>query len=536
MLKKIFKNRTIKSSILSALGLLTIVSCTTNDVEDELPANARGRAFALTSLDRNLANSEFGSEITGMINVAPASFNDLSILTNGRTWTFPEGFVDILGASNNTTSSDKEVFVVFKRIGEIEVKLEVDKGGETEEIFFPINVLPRVDGSFGASIEPVDGKITIPAGENLVFNPTNIGNPDENIFVLTNISTDEIIDQVGVSPDNPTGVVYNIKSLGNYRLTYSAENTKFDVKATSSVLVEVVPSDEPLEFSSVNSIVNLDRNIELAANKEIQEFDGAAETSNFIVKVDGGNVVVTQVNLSNDDASRVIVEVDQTLVPGQEVVISYVGGNIVSTDFSEATPFDNFELEFDIINFFADTSYDANNPKYENGERFDINNGINADDEFAFGIGGGWFVIEGGETRPDAKDNRTTEFVSGDTKNFTSFIINVFPQRNDVPDFTPTAVDASKEYRYSFWAKVKDPSFAGQAALQMWRGTFERPLLFENESGQQFNLDNGWKKYVSQPFSEPEGDINFTFQFKNIAGNDSFTLIIDDIALEQVEE
>ncbi len=252
-----FKNSIVKYiSIVMSCSIL-LGSCTTNDVEDDIPDNVSSRVFAFTDLDTKLTNFQNDAEIFGMVNVQPAEFRDLSIFTNGRTWTFTEGFADIIGSANDVTSNQKDVAIIFKRAGEFEAKLTIDPSDNNEEVeeIIPVTILPRVDGKITSRPEAENDIITVEANKSLRIFPSNVGNPDINDYTITNLETGEVIsDSLRTTIGNRNGAVFSLSDLGRYELEYQATNERFEVtefsKRTIVVVDEIPLADGQITFSN----------------------------------------------------------------------------------------------------------------------------------------------------------------------------------------------------------------------------------------------------------------------------------------------
>jgi len=129
----------MKNIFLKLFIIMTFIGCTTN--EFELPnEGSGGRAtlvFGRVESDGGVegGNTRDFSIVEANSNVnnrEPIRFFDISRLAGGRTWFFPEGAVDILGSSNDTTSTEKEVSVRFRREGVFEIRLVPDFSSEVE--------------------------------------------------------------------------------------------------------------------------------------------------------------------------------------------------------------------------------------------------------------------------------------------------------------------------------------------------------------------------------------------------------------------
>lgn len=106
-----------------ALALsVCITSC--NTVDDDLePNQSSGLALGLPLEDRQ-GNSREETEpnepnkFTGLFLRTfsdTITLRDFSTITNGRTWKFPEGVVNVVGSDNNLTSNDKDVKIYFTK-------------------------------------------------------------------------------------------------------------------------------------------------------------------------------------------------------------------------------------------------------------------------------------------------------------------------------------------------------------------------------------------------------------------------------------
>jgi len=143
---------------------ITLVGCTTN--EFELPNEGKGgRAVLVHDLNsRDFSVVESNSNVN---NIVPIGFYDVSRLANGRTWVFPKGAVDILGTSNDTTSTEQQVQVRFKKQGVFDIKLIPNFSTEVEEPFneglvtFTIGPELKLEVLTGAVIQNKEGNIVL---------------------------------------------------------------------------------------------------------------------------------------------------------------------------------------------------------------------------------------------------------------------------------------------------------------------------------------------------------------------------------------
>ncbi len=348
--------------LIGLLGL--VISCTTNDVDDQIPAGVSSSVFAFTDLDKGLTNKVRGTEISGMVG-EPANFKDLSVHVNSRTWKFPEGSVNILESTNNTSSSSQDFFVKFRKPGKIDVVLEVEPITDLEIVTdtIPINVISRVDGSMTndpeESIFNLDTRtLTVEAGKEFSVWPT-LGNPDETKFTVRGpLPSLAVTDSIGTkkhpNPEFflPQGATFILKKLGKFGLNVNSFNSKFEVRAAQDFIIDVVPNSDPVEIQSVEGT---DGNIKVVFTRELESINEDI-TSLFSVSINNGAIPVqiTTVTVDSNDPSILNIGINERLFANDNVELSYNGDKLVSTDFYTIDAIDKLQVSAG-ENFLAST-------------------------------------------------------------------------------------------------------------------------------------------------------------------------------------
>ncbi|MGB5262053.1 MAG: hypothetical protein WBN28_00520 [Lutimonas sp.] len=303
------------------------------------------------------------------------TFGDVSAGVVERTWTFPEGVVDIVGSEVDVTSKEDIVKAIFNVAGDHEVKLnQVYKGnvyvGDKQlntkvvdttivvRVLTPISAEIKAyfinkDGSLGAELNLADdAKNEVTASGSVRFMHSHVGEPT-NIFWDFKGGDPATLNV----PDEEVDVKY--KRMGIYDLQYIASRARPYGGDTISFknLINVIPSTEPVDLEKVT-----DRNgkIALVYSREMDPTTINPNDFKIVLEHDGqmlsGNISETGVD--PNEGNIVLLTLDSGLFNDDKVTISYVPGNLATLDLVKADAITDQKLEFDTFNILPDTSFD----------------------------------------------------------------------------------------------------------------------------------------------------------------------------------
>ncbi|WP_281987160.1 hypothetical protein [Aquimarina aggregata] len=316
-----------KKALFICLSMVLILACTTNDYEEPENTTA-GRAFGINSFDRGRR----GETIDVRVGTSEVEFRDLSILASGRTWTFPEGAVDILGSDNDTTT-DLEVFsVTFRRTGPVDVLLEpVFDGPVPDEVAtetFTFNALDQIAASFSVDLPIVNNAFQVEAGTEVTFTNTSTETESAEWRVI-NTTTGREEDLI-----TTTDLVFQFKALGEYIVGLRAFDDAPFSSSISAVQVRVIPSSQPLvpdtdidENEAGQIILKYSRDLDVTTLDPI---------SSFTLTVDGAPATITSVAIDPDNLSNIIITPEVNIKNTQTATLAYTVTSLTSTDAATA--------------------------------------------------------------------------------------------------------------------------------------------------------------------------------------------------------
>ncbi len=316
-----------KSTAYVCLIMGFIISCTTN--EYEIPNDRGGNALIISSINTALIPGE-----TEVRAGDTSKYNDLSIFSNDRLWTFPEGAVDILGSDNDTSTKEKEFTVIFKKLKDdnprsIEVILEPTFNGpvppEVAKDTAFVKILPPIKANFTteAPITLVDGQLQIEAGETGIFTNTSSETETAEWAIVNN--TTKVIDSV-----KTIDLEFQFKALGLYTVVLRAFDDKPFSQDLKSVNLKVIPSSKPLTIAP-EVIENEDGQIIISYSRDLDP-TSLDPISNFTLMVDAAPVSISSVLIDPDNPSNLIVTPTVNIKNTQTATLAYVVTNLKSSD------------------------------------------------------------------------------------------------------------------------------------------------------------------------------------------------------------
>ncbi|MFY0600678.1 MAG: hypothetical protein JXR03_13480 [Cyclobacteriaceae bacterium] len=378
-MKKILRN------ICLLIGIVIIYSCS-NDYE--LPG-VQPNHFVVYLSEEFFENTiEVGTHV---------DFADVSQGVVSRTWSFPEGVVEINGQSVTTTSENR-FRADFMKIGTFEVSLTQEYKGdawiETEQVgavidtTYTIEVIDSITASFESEVldyllEPQgaititdNGESEIEAGSSITYFVTSTGEPGSNTWYFEG-GTPEVYEPT--NQDNADTVTILYKSLGTYDIELISSRFRPRGSDTLSFTnaIKTIPSTAPILVSEASRV---DRStISIAFSREI-DTPPVGVGSKFDVTIrNNGTVInpsVASVRVDGTDATIVYLDIaDEMLYSSDTITFDYTptGDNdLVSLDFYTLDSFEEISV---------DPNYDFMFDPSLGGFEFDEGFGNNVDDD-----------------------------------------------------------------------------------------------------------------------------------------------------------
>ncbi|MBU3026235.1 hypothetical protein [Zobellia galactanivorans] len=361
-----------KLPTLLGLGLMILgLSCDDDPADDVALPETSHRVVMTSEMDfDNKVN--LNEDIT---------FGDVSTGVENRTWTFPEGVVDIAGSDNDATSSEATVRAYFKKIGDHEVKLQqtfqsdayvgTTKMGKELDTTFIVRVLGAVKVSISANIVNSDGtlgdaltigdnaKNEVMAGSTVRYTVATEGEPENYIWTVNGgdpESSEVFEDELDVK----------YKKLGSYDFSFAAnrERPEGGTEVTYKNLITIIPSTEPVTLDAVNE---KDGNIALNFSREMEESTLNPEDFSVSVVNGGADVPVTieSVTVDPDEGNLVIIKLAGDRIYNDDTVtVSYTAGSMATTDAYPAESFTDQQVVFKGENIFEGSAFDYSFENY----------------------------------------------------------------------------------------------------------------------------------------------------------------------------
>ena len=336
----------------TAIGFSLLIGC---ENEDEDTPDVPSQRVIFTS-EQDLGNT---------INVnEDLTFGDASTGVESRTWTFPEGIVDIENSSNNVTSNEAVVKAFFNAVGEYEVSLnQVFKSdalsdgqsmGRELDTTITVRVIPPVqatvtanivdrEGNLGAALDISNGAANeVTAGSTVRYFVSTVGEPNQFNWALEGGSP-ELSTQFGEFLD----VQYRRLGTYDFNLIAGRNRPLGNFEISLSNLITVVPSTEPVFLERV--VATEEGNISLDFSREIDP--ASLNVEDFIINItNGGNEVantIASVTLNPQQGNVVILTLDGDRVYNDDTaVVSYTPGSLQTTDLVASEAFSDVQVIF----------------------------------------------------------------------------------------------------------------------------------------------------------------------------------------------
>ncbi|AXT60518.1 hypothetical protein D1816_09200 [Aquimarina sp. AD10] len=352
----------LKKILFICLSTIFVLACTTNDYEEPENTTA-GRAFGITSFD----TGRTGQPIDVRITTSVVEFTDLSILANGRTWTFPEGAVDIIGSDNDTTTDLENFSVTFKRAGPVDVVLapvfENPVPTEVATETFTFNALEQITASISTDLTLVNGAFEVEAGTDVTFtnNSSERDNAEWRVINTTTGKEEDLITTIDLT--------FPFKALGNYIVGLRAFDDAPFSSSIAAIPVRVIPSSQPVtvepkieENDSGQIIIAYSRDLDPATLDAI---------SNFTLLVDGAPAMIQSIMLDPSNPSNLLVIPSTNIKNSQTATIAYNAVNLRSADAAPAPSVSQTTIRtFGGPNLFANGVFEGIDGPVAGGERF----------------------------------------------------------------------------------------------------------------------------------------------------------------------
>ena len=316
------------------------------------------------------------------------SFADLSIGVESRLWTFPGGDV-----TDITTSGEKVLQVIWNKTGTYDVTLSIDfleppydwrtkrtRATDKIDTTLTVTVVDSVKAQFKAYYIALDGSDStelnlqsgalnqLMAGESIRLRQNSVGAPTN--FVYTSEGGSPSIYRIDPASD---GTVFadsvaeiKYKRLGQYDLSFNPFRTKPQGSDQIDLqnFIEVIPSTRPVLLEDVYRWD--ESTVALSFSRSIA--DPSAEVNNFVVNA--VNRVISDLGIPSDfnedlpinevvtadgdNDNVVLLRLGDNIYNSDTVRVSYLGGNLQTTDGITAAAFNEIKLDFRPVNLAAE--------------------------------------------------------------------------------------------------------------------------------------------------------------------------------------
>ena len=489
---------------------------------------------------RVIFTSEMDFENTIEVN-GTISFGDVSPGVESRTWTFPgNGVVDIVDSDNDETSSEATVKTFFNEVGVYEVHLnqvfkeeafvENQLRGKILDTTIVVTVLSPIDvqlkanyinrdGSIGDELNMTDGALNeIPAAREVLFTWNGAGSPR---------TIDWDFERAGPSTfsGQDSSVIVNYKFLGTFDLEVIGSRARPFGRDTLNIenFIKVVPSTDPVV---VEEVTEIEGKIAVIFSRELQL--ETLESSDFDIAVlhEGELITNTISNISLDPIDGNIVLIDigsERLYNDDSISVSFLDGNLISTDGVLASPFSEAVLAFRQENIL------------ETNSNFDFSFENTTGDNWVFAEEWSeeWGMFESSVTSDRAIDgNQSGYFIVEAGANM------VVEQRDLNGDFVEFPANASKTYEVGCYIYLEQKGSTPATALQpdlrfYWKPEFPNPMPSPEFNGDypvgEWTFESSFVKF------DATGDFHFEIRVFNQSNPEQLKLYLDKIVLYEVE-
>ncbi|MBX2875240.1 MAG: hypothetical protein KTR30_24190 [Saprospiraceae bacterium] len=301
------------------------------------------------------------------------TFGDVSRGVVSRTWTFPEGVVDIMDSDNDVTSAEEIVKAVFNKPGEYPIQLNLQfagnawvgnqQGGNTFDTTILVKVLDFVkiaiqanyineDGSTGDPLSVADlAKNEVTASKSVRFTYTAEGEPADFLWEFEG-------GDPGVIKTAESEIDIKYKRMGTYGLRFIASRNRPNGGDTLEFkdFISVVPSTDPV---NLEQITEKDGAIALVFSREMDPT--TLNAGDFAVTIENKEAVINpslaEVSIDANEGNIVLLALaGETLYNDDQVKVSYTPGQLSTLDGVAATAFAEQTLAFNKVNILEEQS------------------------------------------------------------------------------------------------------------------------------------------------------------------------------------
>lgn len=536
-----------KYSFLMVTILLIAIGCRKEYVQELKPFEG---SFFLTAPYIN-TDSSYTDSVTGkrinriFLNLnAQASFADLSQGVKARKWFIEEGSGDIVGSTNDTTSTEQKISVKYGKAGFFKVRLLTNFKSDSLGSFITKNVVRPSTGavdslvyiivkhpstqdttiyvqvldSLKANFATVSGQTTFEAQQPISFKSISKGLPVGYTWSFVGSTTP--ISAIA----NPTGIIY--KKSGTYQvaLTVTRPNLLYNNakggrdSVIKSGFITIIPSKQPLQFRN-GSVGDDNKSIQLSFNQDISVLPAGSE---FTVKADGINVQVVSVIYTNPgtDESVIALKFAQAFPIGSEITVTSTtnikaeGKNLVTAINKKfLAPLGNIFPA--LYGSMEGTSALLPQLFLPGSAAFAASSNANA----YWGIGGPGI---------NKSASSTDSFQGNYSMLFTSTTIFGYIQNRLSPYFQLTK---GKTYRFVVYAKLAPTSASGaKLNVSVWNNASVTNIGNVNDTGGVI-LDNTWIR-IAKDLTITSNSGDYFLRFGNFTANGQY--LIDEISVYEI--
>lgn len=309
------------------------------------------------------------------------SFSDLSQNATSHTWKIPEGSFFIKGDISNsdtdldkyiigdqTESSEKTVHVLFKKGGIYPVRLyntfndSVPFAEKVGDIYvldttFMVDVYDTIVAQAmirkdGVEIPFGNDTIYLEAGSFLEFvDLSTVGRPNSRTWQIIGESN------TITSTDSVAKIMF--RKLGNYTVSFQSSRVGQNMPGDWDDLqipnpIKVIKSTQPFILYG-NIYEEEDQSIKVPFTGEFEPFTNKEEF--FTVMVNGVEFPILSVQPDQNDFSTLSIILKDRIYRSDSILISYSGGELISTDGRPAESFENVKVVMHDINMLSEAVY-----------------------------------------------------------------------------------------------------------------------------------------------------------------------------------
>ena len=464
-------------------------------------------------------------------------FIDLSRGVTERTWSFPDGVVDILESDNDLTSSESVVKAAFMKSGTYEVSIQQtfagnvfkdgnQTGSNTYDSLITVTVLDSIQADFSAQraednsiLVNANGALNeIIAGREVIFQQQSVGQPTDLNWIIEGKS--------GISKSlTGDSVVHKFSSIDTYKITLTASSDLGSDTIQYLDYITVVPSSDPVDLIEV---YRAEKNeIVLVYSREMQDpfnCDPAAFTIDVTNKNASVPVSIRAFKLDPVEKYKVIIELNEELYNSDEVFINYDAsiGNLITTDLKEADSFQDARLDFKSPNIMATNGYDVG---FE----------TSADSNWPYGWWGapwdGYTSTISDAMSKSGEKSMLIEMIPGGGA--------IFDHRDDSGNPVTFPVESGKKYQVGYWIYMEElgNGDTGDGFVPDFRFY---PNDWTAELGYFFDaaFPTGKWTYVSAEWNNAasEGELFFFMRGYNASSTAVTKFYMDDLTIFELEE